>query len=460
MGTHRFCGDCGQQVPVGQRFCGNCGGAVESGATEPITTVPSAPAAASTAALLRRLRWPLVAAAALVLLLLAGGAAFALTKHSGGGSSGATSWPPKDVRLVRQSCATTGTSALTCQQQLTCLERHVQPSTYEHIAEAESHHTADGKRLNHCMVTVPFRARFSQQCLDSWNLWVPYSGIGQVLSQSGAGASLEAVGSGQTQSCFLLLVGSSTVTAFVSSSPGQWTFYYQHPKTAHDRNTVPNTILNTDGTLAALPAPVTTQANSSQADPAEQHCVDQWNASGMASYIKGKATVSANPCLVVWFSVYQGAVSAVFPCSQSGITYQCPEHGWDQSLAKQQHSNWFETNAHIEAGKLVLDNAPSSSSGSVTTPDLPTDNGYLIPVDAGGQLNPGITVQQVVSTQANCSVGFSESANGQAMRCFAGNGIYDPCWATTTPAEPGDLAYCPTAAGVKTVFELTIKTLS
>jgi hypothetical protein len=28
------------------------------------------------------------------------------------------------------------------------------------------------------------------------------------------------------------------------------------------------------------------------------------------------------------------------------------------------------------------------------------------------------------------------------------------------PAEPGDLAYCPTAAGVKTVYQLTIKKLN
>ena len=397
-------------------------------------------------------------AIALVLVLVIGGVAFGLSSHTT--TSSAPSWPAKDVNLLRHSCSLTGTSTLTCQQQLTCLEHHVQASTYENIAAAETHHTADAKRLNHCMASVPFRARFSQRCLDSWNQWVPYSGLGRLFAQSGAAASLSEVGSATAHSCFLVLITQSSVTSFVGSGPGQWTFYYQHPKGPRDKNTVANVLLNSDGTLKALPPPVTTQATAGQSDPAEQNCVDQWNASGMPSYIKGKLTVTANPCQVVWFQYYQGAVNAVFPCTQSGVTYQCPEHGWDQNLAKQQHPDWFKTNAHIESGKLVLDNAPSSSTSSVVTPDLPVNSGYLVPVAADGQLNPGITVQQVITSQASCFKDFSESAGPPAMRCFAGNGIYDPCFATTKPAEVGDLAYCPTAAGVKTVYQLTITKFS
>ena len=67
----------------------------------------------------------------------------------------------------------------------------------------------------------------------------------------------------------------------VSSSPTVMLAhpFHQHPKTARDKNIVPNTVLNTDGTLKAPPAPVTTQSTSAQADPAQQHCVDQWDAS-------------------------------------------------------------------------------------------------------------------------------------------------------------------------------------
>jgi hypothetical protein len=71
--------------------------------------------------------------------------------------------------------------------------------------------------------------------------------------------------------------------------------------------------------------------------------------------------------------------------------------------------------------------SPAQPAGPATTQQL-----RVAPVTAGGQPAEGY---RVASTQdhANCEPG--SEAIGQAYRCFAGNTVYDPCWAqkATTP---------------------------
>jgi hypothetical protein len=56
---------------------------------------------------------------------------------------------------------------------------------------------------------------------------------------------------------------------------------------------------------------------------------------------------------------------------------------------------------------------------------------HVSPVTAGGQLRAGYTVTQHRS-HAHCSTG--SEATGNAYRCFAGNGVFDPCWVTANKA--------------------------
>jgi len=51
------------------------------------------------------------------------------------------------------------------------------------------------------------------------------------------------------------------------------------------------------------------------------------------------------------------------------------------------------------------------------------------PVDTSGALRRGITVTATVT--GTCAAG-SEAVGDAGYRCFAGNGIYDPCWALST----------------------------
>src|SRR3954447_20912271 len=64
-------------------------------------------------------------------------------------------------------------------------------------------------------------------------------------------------------------------------------------------------------------APTTAGGDS----PAQQHCVEQWNASGMGGFPKQVAGVSSAPCRVVVVVFVQGSLSAVFPCPSSGVSF-------------------------------------------------------------------------------------------------------------------------------------------
>jgi hypothetical protein len=56
---------------------------------------------------------------------------------------------------------------------------------------------------------------------------------------------------------------------------------------------------------------------------------------------------------------------------------------------------------------------------------------HLRPVTASGQLRAGYTITDRRS-HASCQAG--SEATGDAYRCFAGNGVFDPCWVTTDAA--------------------------
>lgn len=467
MSAQRFCGECGAPTVPGKKFCTSCGAPVVAPVTTeqppvaaaPLVTPP--PSGPDTAGGRRRL--VIIGTGVLALVAIALIAAFAAFggSSSTSGTPSTSTWPRKDVNDFHRTCRTTGTSDFTCGQELTCAQAHVQSATYEHYYEDRN--TADGKQLSHCLQSIPHRARFTKTCLNSWNSWVQASGLGPQIAASAPTASLAAIGPSPTsQSCVALFTTAGAVLMFADSGSGNgtWTLVSNRARNPGEKQDEANVVLNNDGTMTAIPPAVGTQsAAQDAATPEQQHCVDQWNVAGMGTYWKGKATVTANPCLIVAFTLLPDeSIDGVFPCAATGVSYTCPEHGDDPNYAKQTHPEWLKTNAHfVGQGKLALDHPPSGGSGQGTTaPDLPTDGGYLIPVQGDGSLYPGITVSQVISDPAQCSLG-SESAAAPAMRCFAGNYVIDPCFTNPQPPVRGETAYCPTAAGVKTVVQITIK---
>jgi hypothetical protein len=77
--------------------------------------------------------------------------------------------------------------------------------------------------------------------------------------------------------------------------------------------------------------------------------------------------------------------------------------------------------------------APLSLSNAAPQPTVsPTLVVHLRPVGTTGKLLPGYKVTHTRSG-AKCSAG-SESIGNAGYRCFAGNGVYDPCWVGTNRA--------------------------
>ena len=75
--------------------------------------------------------------------------------------------------------------------------------------------------------------------------------------------------------------------------------------------------------------------------------------------------------------------------------------------------------------------APASVAGPGGGGQIPTRQVYVSPVTGAGAAVSGYRVT-VRAARAQCSAG--SEAIGRAYRCFAGNGVYDPCWAEKASA--------------------------
>jgi hypothetical protein len=71
------------------------------------------------------------------------------------------------------------------------------------------------------------------------------------------------------------------------------------------------------------------------------------------------------------------------------------------------------------------------SSGSAPAALTATRQVHVSPVGADGSLVRGFRMTQTVA-DASCEAG--SEAIGRAYRCFAGNSLYDPCWAARAAA--------------------------
>jgi len=93
--------------------------------------------------------------------------------------------------------------------------------------------------------------------------------------------------------------------------------------------------------------------------------------------------------------------------------------------------------------------APSGLNLHVSNP-VPTRREYVSPVTSTGVPAPGYQITAHASG-ASCEAG--SEAVGQAYRCFAGNFVYDPCWAAKA-AKPTVL--CAADPWRHTAAELTV----
>jgi hypothetical protein len=105
--------------------------------------------------------------------------------------------------------------------------------------------------------------------------------------------------------------------------------------------------------------------------------------------------------------------------------------------------------AAVAAAGIVTLGACSGSSaphtaGSTTAPTTSEPGSTTVlttaPVDNGGALRRGITVTTTV--RGICASG-SEAVQDLGYRCFAGNAIYDPCWALSTETAQRAVACIP-----------------
>ena len=84
------------------------------------------------------------------------------------------------------------------------------------------------------------------------------------------------------------------------------------------------------------------------------------------------------------------------------------------------------------AAAAVVAGCGSAAPATVSVQDAPhTQKVYVRPVTSTGAAVRGYRVTSHAAG-AQCSAG--SEAIGLAYRCFAGNGVYDPCWAQKAPA--------------------------
>jgi hypothetical protein len=74
--------------------------------------------------------------------------------------------------------------------------------------------------------------------------------------------------------------------------------------------------------------------------------------------------------------------------------------------------------------------------GSIWGSTAATKKLYVSAVDSQGNIAPGLQVTRTANG-ASCEPG--SEAIGSAYRCFAGNGVYDPCWADSLSPTPAVL---------------------
>ncbi|MBO0691973.1 MAG: DUF4232 domain-containing protein, partial [Acidimicrobiaceae bacterium] len=79
--------------------------------------------------------------------------------------------------------------------------------------------------------------------------------------------------------------------------------------------------------------------------------------------------------------------------------------------------------------------APTTSGAPTTGAQghAATGTRYAAPVDANARPLGSITVSATV--RGSCSTGSDVIGNVSVYRCFAGNGVYDPCWAFVSPGS-------------------------
>jgi hypothetical protein len=94
--------------------------------------------------------------------------------------------------------------------------------------------------------------------------------------------------------------------------------------------------------------------------------------------------------------------------------------------------------------------APASVAGPGGGGQIPTRQVYVSPVTGAGAAVSGYRVT-VRAARAQCSAG--SEAIGQAYRCFAGNVVYDPCWAEKAPAPT---VLCVADPWLRTAAELRV----
>lgn len=71
--------------------------------------------------------------------------------------------------------------------------------------------------------------------------------------------------------------------------------------------------------------------------------------------------------------------------------------------------------------------------GTTNAAVRPTETRYAAPVDGNGRELGSIKVSGTVS--GSCTAGSDVIGNVSVYRCFAGNEVYDPCWASVTPGS-------------------------
>ena len=80
------------------------------------------------------------------------------------------------------------------------------------------------------------------------------------------------------------------------------------------------------------------------------------------------------------------------------------------------------------------------SPATTTTTTSTTAVDYIAPVSANGELAPNLTVSETLN--GTCEPGSDAVSNAPVYRCFAKNGIYDPCWAVASSQTPTASVAC------------------
>jgi len=116
---------------------------------------------------------------------------------------------------------------------------------------------------------------------------------------------------------------------------------------------------------------------------------------------------------------------------------------------------WLPAGAVVTgAAALMLAGCGATAPGTVSAHGAApahTRKVLVGPVTAAGTRASGYRVTRRVSG-ASCSAG--SEAIGQAYRCFAGNGVYDPCWGVKTSSPT---VLCVAEPWLRTAAELRVK---